>query len=52
MRWPHVNVPAPSVTAVFQTDSVQAEHPQNDETCDWVGFKEGSLDASLFVGVY
>jgi len=32
MRPPHVYVPAPSVTGVFQIVSVQVEQPQYDET--------------------
>ena len=50
MRSPHVNVPAPSVTGVFQTVSVQVEHPQWVTAWEGVGFNVGSLEDTEVVG--
>lgn len=45
-RWPHVNVPAPSVTGVFHTASVQAEQPQYDIPSEGGGFAVGDLEGT------
>ena len=50
MRSPHVNVPAPSVTGVFQTVSVQVEHPQWVTAWEGVGFNVGRLEGNEVVG--
>lgn len=50
IRSPHVKSPAASVTGVFQTVSVQAEHPQYDVTWDGVGFDVGEFEGANVVG--
>ena len=50
MRSPHVNVPAESVTGVFQNVSVQVEHPQWVTAWEGVGSNVGSLEGTEVVG--
>ena len=50
MRSPHVYVPAKSVTGVFQTVSVQVEHPQR-EAWTGVGFEVGDWEGAEVVGL-
>ena len=51
MRSPHVNVPDPSVAAVFHTAAVQEEHPQKDAGWNGVGFDVGDFEGTEVAGL-
>lgn len=50
IRCPQVNVPAPSVTGVFQTVLVQVEHPQYETSWEGEGFNVGAFVGFEVVG--